>query len=237
MRLVVVSDTHGFHVGMDLPDGDVLIHCGDWTRGYGSEKDTLKFASWLGRQGHKYKLVVPGNHDHEDLKTTEDLLGWTGAKTLGASNSEVEIDGIRFAGGPWMPISGHSPAYSFERDDEWRYAKWAALPPCDVLITHCPPFGILDYARKLYKHLAHKGSRARHLGCEALLQRVREVNPRYHFFGHVHESRGVETIGPTTFVNAANCTRQSFERKDSEGVTHMTMSVRDAMVFDIETGE
>ena len=233
MRLVVISDTHGFHVGMDIPDGDVLVHCGDWTRGYGSDKDTQKFAEWLGGLPHKHKLVVPGNHDHEDLMGTDGWIEQSGAKMLGLAGHGTEIDGLRFDGGPWMPMSGHVPSYSFERDDRWRELRWSTLQVCDVLITHCPPFGILDYARKASKHSAYKDDRARHLGCERLLERVKELSPRYHFFGHVHEARGVEKHGPTTFVNASNCTRQSFERDDESGITHMTMSIRDAMVFDI----
>jgi predicted phosphodiesterase len=33
MRLVIVSDTHQQHRKIRLPDGDVLIHCGDFLGG------------------------------------------------------------------------------------------------------------------------------------------------------------------------------------------------------------
>ena len=59
------------------------------------------------------------------------------------------------------------------------------------------------------------------------------LKPKYHFFGHIHEGRGKLEQDGTTFVNASNCTRQGFERNDEEGITTMTMSIRDAMVFDI----
>ncbi len=47
----------------------------------------------------------------------------------------------------------------------------------------------------------------RHIGCVELLNTVElRVRPKFHVFGHIHESRGVTTneLG-TTFVNAAIC--------------------------------
>lgn len=62
----------------------------------------------------------------------------------------------------------------------------------DVLITHGPPFGVLDgtvYGKRV--------------GCEELLLRVYHVKPRYRLFGHIHESYGSFTKGETTFINAS----------------------------------
>ncbi|CAJ1445439.1 unnamed protein product, partial [Effrenium voratum] len=42
LRLVVVSDTHNFHHKLKLPDGDVLIHAGDFTQ-YGKEEHAHDF--------------------------------------------------------------------------------------------------------------------------------------------------------------------------------------------------
>ena len=30
LRVVVISDTHGMHRKVNVPDGDVLVHCGDF---------------------------------------------------------------------------------------------------------------------------------------------------------------------------------------------------------------
>ncbi|MDX1489621.1 MAG: hypothetical protein R3268_15545, partial [Acidiferrobacterales bacterium] len=48
------------------------------------------------------------------------------------------------------------------------------------------------------------------VGCLELLQRVREVKPKVHFFGHIHEGYGVSRsdgagLGETLFVNASIC--------------------------------
>jgi Icc-related predicted phosphoesterase len=48
-----------------------------------------------------------------------------------------------------------------------------------VLITHGPPLGILDL---------HIGDRIEQCGCRSLLSRVLQVKPRYHCFGHIHNT-------------------------------------------------
>ena len=32
LRFVLISDTHGMHRKLDMPDGDILVHAGDFTR-------------------------------------------------------------------------------------------------------------------------------------------------------------------------------------------------------------
>jgi len=61
----------------------------------------------------------------------------------------------------------------------------------DVLISHSPPFGILDFDDNI------------HYGCPDLLKATERINPRYHLFGHIHASHGITKIGQTTFVNSA----------------------------------
>ena len=43
-----------------------------------------------------------------------------------------------------------------------------------------------------------------HWGCELLADRVSDLNLRYHCFGHVHASYGIEDRFGITFVNASN---------------------------------
>lgn len=62
LKLVCISDTHGMHQNLKIPDGDVLIHAGDITM-KGEKYQMLDFDSWLGSLPHKYKIVVCGNHD------------------------------------------------------------------------------------------------------------------------------------------------------------------------------
>lgn len=31
VKIVIISDTHGHHSKLDIPEADLLIHCGDFT--------------------------------------------------------------------------------------------------------------------------------------------------------------------------------------------------------------
>ena len=60
--LVCISDTHTLTAGLVVPDGDVLIHAGDWC-GRGSKEEAVGFADWLLTLPHRHKAVIAGNHD------------------------------------------------------------------------------------------------------------------------------------------------------------------------------
>lgn len=55
-----MSDTHSHKI--DLPQGDVLIHSGDFSN-VGERTDILNFIEWLNRQPFKHKVIVAGNHE------------------------------------------------------------------------------------------------------------------------------------------------------------------------------
>ena len=60
VRVVLVSDTHGMHRTLDMPDGDILIHGGDFTR-FGKREDAVDFNLWLGDLPYAHRFVVLGN--------------------------------------------------------------------------------------------------------------------------------------------------------------------------------
>jgi 3',5'-cyclic AMP phosphodiesterase CpdA len=62
IKFVCVSDTHGLAWKVQVPDGDVLIHAGDFSNS-GHPKDVLEFNEWLGTLPHPTKIVIAGNHD------------------------------------------------------------------------------------------------------------------------------------------------------------------------------
>jgi len=63
-----------------------------------------------------------------------------------------------------------------------------------VLVTHTPPYGILDCINT-----------GEHVGCEDLRRALQRVKPKIHVFGHIHEDRGVVEQNGTTFINACIC--------------------------------
>jgi Icc-related predicted phosphoesterase len=189
MRIVALSDTHGLHAKIKkIPEGDVAIHCGDFTR-YGDIDDVYNFVEWFKKLPHRHKIVVAGNHDSVCQQFPVGIKDmFKGVHYL--QEKGVEIDGIKFWGSPYTPKYGN---WYFMYRRELGELVWKDIPEdTDVLITHGPPYSILDGTRR--------GVMA---GCSALLSRVYEVKPKVHLFGHIHESYGTYEENGTTFVNAA----------------------------------
>lgn len=232
MRLVLTSDTHGFHRGWGdrgnpaVPTGDVFVHAGDFSRDYGSWTDVLRFARWMGNLPHRHKVLCPGNHDMAVADRWDDavvLFAEHGVRVVG-SQPVLELDEVTFGGGPWMPLSGWSPPWAFETPAAERDRLWGSIPQVDVLVTHTPPRGLLD-----------RMSNGTHLGCDLLRRHVFErIRPRLHVFGHLHEQRGTLLEDNIKFVNVSCNSRGTYTRDDAHGLTVMTMSIRDALVYDLE---
>ena len=98
-------------------------------------------------------------------------------------NSGVEIDGVKFYGVPMFMGDCVTD----------RQAKNIAKIPADidVLITHTPAYGILDFDDNI------------NYGDELLLAKVMEIQPRLHLFGHIHAQHGITTEHGITFSNGA----------------------------------
>eukprot|EP00931_Biecheleriopsis_adriatica_P106226 TRINITY_DN80712_c0_g1_i1.p1 TRINITY_DN80712_c0_g1~~TRINITY_DN80712_c0_g1_i1.p1 ORF type:complete len:218 (+),score=33.47 TRINITY_DN80712_c0_g1_i1:31-684(+) len=191
LRVVVVSDTHNGHDKLDVPDGDILVHCGDLTN-RGSAPELTAVNTWLGKLPHQHKIVVCGNMDKrlESQPSREARARWLSSAVY-LEDETLEVEGLRFYGSPFTPkFCG-----AFQLDGAAEAAeKWASVPDdLDILITHGPPHGILDCV-----------GRGQHAGCPELMKRVRSARPRFHLFGHIHEEGGRKVVeNDTTFVNAA----------------------------------
>jgi Icc-related predicted phosphoesterase len=196
MRIVVVSDTHGLHNGIeDLPAGDVLVHAGDFMNSGYDPKDVLSFNRWLGEQPFKHRVVCAGNHDRYFQNSPHEARFFlTNATYL--ENTGVTIDNVTFWGSPYTP-EFLNWAFMYTRGSGAKY--WDQIPDgLDVLITHGPPFGILD-------QVTPDGE---HLGCAELLESVEQKRPRVHLFGHIHGGAGIFESDVTRFVNAAYLNEQ-----------------------------
>ncbi len=192
MRLVVISDTHGLHSRvMDLPDGDVLIHAGDFMNSGYDVQDILSFNTWLGEQPFEHRVVCAGNHDRYFESAPQQARSLL-PNAVYLENSGVTINGITFWGSPYTPAFLNW-AFMYPRGSAaQRY--WDVIPDnLDVLITHGPPFGILDQT----------APGEAHLGCEELRDAVERKKPKVHLFGHIHGGAGTLAAESTRFVNAA----------------------------------
>ncbi|MDL2241836.1 metallophosphatase domain-containing protein [Bacteroidales bacterium OttesenSCG-928-L03] len=180
MKILHLSDTHNMHYLLhNLPDADMIVHSGDVSFA-GSEFEVLDFVEWFEKLPYKYKIFIAGNHD--DCLFGETINGLLD-NCFYLCNSEIVVEGIKFYGIPLFI----DDILSGECDKQ--ISKIPA--DTDVLITHQPPYSVLDFSENT------------HYGDPLLLQQVLAIQPQYHLFGHIHQSYGMEKIDHTTFVNAS----------------------------------
>lgn len=207
MKIVFISDTHLLHdaemqekffekhFDIKIPDGDILIHAGDATF-RGSPKEIISFSKWFGSLPHPVKIFCPGNHDMDfDGPFKETAKSLLDPSIIYLENSGVEIEGLKIYGSPATP-KFYDWSFMYERGEQIRRI-WDLIPNgLDILITHGPPYGILDRNRNGIM-----------CGCEELLEAVKVKKPRIHCFGHIHPNYGdsVYLTNDTMFVNAAIC--------------------------------
>lgn len=193
--ICIVADTHRKHRELVIRGCDILIHCGDFCSFLFEDEKTLDDVDrWFAEVPAKHVVCVGGNHDY--------LLQSKGFRFTHATfleDSAVEIGGLAIYGAPWCPdLSG----FAYYATNDQLVEKWRMIPSgIDVLITHTPPFGILD--------LPSSGDV--HLGCPYLREELRRIKPRLHVFGHVHASHGTHGEDGTKFVNAAVVGGRNFE--------------------------
>jgi Icc-related predicted phosphoesterase len=199
MKALVISDTHGLHKAWEkifpIPDVDMIIHGGDLTN-VGSTYDFEKFLDWFDGLNIEHKVMIAGNHDlgldsdnYQRMQILEDI---NRCDIHYLQDSGVEIEGIKFWGSPVTPPFMN---WAFMRTPEKIQPHWEAIPDdTDVLITHGPPHGVLDYV-----DYRDQGS----VGCPHLMDRVHQIKPKYHIFGHIHDMYGIREVEGVTHINAA----------------------------------
>lgn len=110
MRLVFISDTHGYLRERDIPDGDVLIHCGDACSS-GQVFEFERFCEQMQEIAKRFRLVLytPGNHDRcvEVMPVicrsmfSQNFDNYPQMEML--LHEPFEFEGVKFFGSPWTP--------------------------------------------------------------------------------------------------------------------------------------
>ena len=205
MKITFISDTHSKHnqVTSSLPGGDVLIHAGDISnKGYRNEiQDFIKWFSTI--ENYTHKIFIAGNHDfgcQDEVLAVEELLRLNpGSEYLyddlfliGKDEDDYD-DMVKVWGSPWQP-EFYNWAFNLPRQGAELKEVWNMIPSdVDILITHGPPHGHLDYVDYSKQNV----------GCELLRDRINIIKPKIHVFGHIHSSYGYKFDGTTHFFNAA----------------------------------
>jgi Icc-related predicted phosphoesterase len=179
MKIVAFSDIHGQKLP-EIPDCDVLIFAGDYSA-LGSWEESSRFVNTFDKLPGKHKVLVPGNHDYQ--------IEFTNMKNVKFYDDFV-IEDKYFLTCSYTPEYG---GWNYEFSEE-RLNNMMSVWPIDVnvLITHGPPYGILD-----------KNKEGEHCGCHALRKYVDRAKPDVHIFGHIHHSFGHIERNGTKFYNVS----------------------------------
>lgn len=160
-KLFAFSDTHGNHRRLRVPeDADIIICAGDAVEDELKDREYDEFISWFGGLPTKWKIFVPGNHELSfDLNQANDIIHKFEAAGITVLQNAVEdCDGVIIGS-----ISGNAMIADENIPND-----------LDILVTHYPPYGILD----------------EDMGSLEILNFVLKAKPMWHLFGHIHATEG-----------------------------------------------
>lgn len=191
MKFVTISDSHGQHGKLQLPKGDVIIHAGDISQ-RGEENEIHDFLNWFTYLDFKYKIFIAGNHDfYFEQKSEEEIKKIIPDNIIYLCDSGITVNNIKIWGSPITPWF-FNWAFNRHRGDQIM-RHWDLIPAdTDILITHGPAFCKLD-----------KTKDGQNVGCKDLLHKIREIKPKFHICGHIHEDYGQTSVSMTNFINAS----------------------------------
>lgn len=215
-----ISDTHGYHELLNIPDGiDIVIHSGDASNSrdpYNNEPEMRKFIDWYEDVNIKHKVYVAGNHDTSIERRLVTKKDFEDAGIIYLENEYADVYGVKIFGSPHTPNFGN---WSFMRDRVKleRFWRKAIDEPCDIIVTHGPPKGILD---KSYD----RNGKMEMCGDRSLLNRIIEINPELVLFGHIHNTQDIVNAGimqtsnyKTIYSNGSVVTDNKFGKLTSNG--------------------
>lgn len=187
---------------------DVAIHCGDLTAQsqLHEYKASIRLLQAINAP---LKLVIAGNHDFtmdipifhkkvaeaqlSERKLVEQAYGYDGkARSLfegtGITFLDEGVHSFHLKNGALLTVyaSPYTPSlgdwgfqYHTDQGHDFIMDETSGNTTVDVVITHGPPKGIMDYT--------HSGERA---GSPDLFRALARARPRMHCFGHIHEAWG-----------------------------------------------
>ncbi|MCL1810856.1 MAG: metallophosphoesterase [Methanomassiliicoccaceae archaeon] len=185
MKLLVITDIHGnesvtgwINSVAEKENVDCVLILGDITD-FGPDWVAEKILSSIKRKVY----ALPGNCDPLSIP------GTLSSFAINMHGKTTVLDKFHVAG-----LGGSNPTpfgTPFELEEEVIYKM---LKPISkegmILMVHAPPYGIND-----------KAPSGVSVGSKSILRIVNEFKPILVLSGHMHESRGIECVNGTTFVN------------------------------------
>lgn len=188
MKVWHISDTHGFHDQLVIPENiDLIIHSGDCSNyrdPIKNEPEVWKFIEWYTKIPVPLKIYVPGNHDTSIANFMVKESDFTNKNIIFLNGTDIILNDIKFTGIPQTPLFGD---WAFMVARNKIYRVWDQIPDdTDVLISHGPPKSILDLTED-------RNGKLEQVGCSALFKKIQKLeNLKYILFGHIHDCK--ETI-------------------------------------------
>ncbi len=215
MKITALTDLHGkinilSRLGGVLEESDLVLLAGDNTHfGHYAEMKAITEAV---RQFNPNLFAVTGNCDYPD---SEQLLVESGINLNGCLRT---AGGISFAG-----ISGslHCPGTTPHEytEEELGITLDSIVPGIKhpfILVAHQPPFRTIN----------DRVSFGLHVGSKAVRRFIGDHSPLVCFTGHIHEGRGIDSIGQTRVVNPGPA-------KDGY---YAALTVEDGVIRDLRIG-
>jgi len=181
MKILHLSDTHGCHHPLrDLPAAGVVVHSCDFCM-VGSEQEAIDFLNWFCDLPYRHKIFICGNHDDCLYGANIDGLDYN---VHYLCNSGIEIDGLKFYG---------VPMFMGDCITDRQSRNYVRIPEdTDILISHSPVYGILDFDDGI------------NYGSEEILHRLPSIpNLKAHLFGHIHAQHGIVEKSGVIYSNGA----------------------------------
>jgi len=137
-----------------------------------------------------YMLI--GNDDHIVDEDWDGILDNYGIFSLNSRThmlGDLKVTGFQYVPPtPWNTSNELPESELSQKLDNIR----GQVDTNTVLVTHGPPMGILDVVTS-----------GLHVGSESVLRLVKDKQPVFHVFGHIHEASGNARIGSTICCNAS----------------------------------
>jgi len=185
MKIVLLSDLHGFLPEIDKNGIDYMFLCGDICPDYIIPQQWYwydeYFVPWLNECPPT--MFIPGNHD------------FLFERRIPEEDTFVQNGLHRLPDGQVVYAFGYTicPRWAFHKTDEQIKSLLTKTDDFDMMVSHNPPVGICDRARPSFHHS----------GSTSIRELVDRAKPRVHIFGHIHEGYGSKYVGDTLFINCA----------------------------------
>lgn len=193
MLLIALSDIHDDighlpAIASDVAAADVVLLAGDLTN-FGGRDAAARVVNAV-RAINPHVRAVWGNCD------LFEVYAYLKDEGLLLDCCPEIIAGVAFWGcGGSLPCPSKTPCeYSEAVFESWLVAEAARYLPNDmptVLVVHQPPF----------ETTADFASVGRHVGSRAVRAAILKHGPVACLTGHIHEGKGIDTLGSTTIVN------------------------------------